>query len=537
MAGESRPVHGPEAPRLLWDLREGRRMVPGRLGVCSLRLFEGKRAGTDGTLPAQARFAAMFLALFLPLGLFLSGSLPLGQVPDEPAHVLRAESLLHGEWIGERRTRPDETGRVRAQEGVMADPAMLDALSTYPHPNDHHPVHVSGGDLARGEAARFHDHTSFMELGTIASYSPIFYVPSALAIGATRATRGTPHTAFLAARLCNLVLFGVMGGMALLLARRGRALLLATLLLPTSVSLAGSLSQDGLIIAATVLAAACMSRVGAEAEPWRSPSFLAAGVLVAAIVLAKPPYLPVASLLLLPLRLGAGRRWPPFAGQRLGAILLVMLLASCWTWLTVRYCSSPIVRAPEEAGPLWPGSRPAVFDATDMGAQLRVLLARPWLFVTLPFHTIRRFPDVFTQLLGVLGWINLVLPKRLLALWAAALLAALLADGGAVGGRTLREGSSWQEALLLGGAAFATLLLIYLSQYLSFTPVGYDWISGVQGRYLVPLLPLLALAVPVVPAWSRSRLPGWLLVVPAVAGLASLYAVPRAVIAFYYAGP
>ncbi|MBE7211318.1 MAG: DUF2142 domain-containing protein, partial [Gluconacetobacter diazotrophicus] len=291
---------------------------------------------------------------------------------------------------------------------------------------------------------------------------------------------------------------------------------------------------------------ACASRLDADTAPWRSPAFAAATALLAVIAMAKPPYLPLVALLLLPLRLRRGVPLPTHLARRLVALGVVVLLAVFWTWLTVRFASAPIFRAPEEAGPLWPGSRPAVFDATDMGAQLRVLAARPWLVLTLPLQSLLRHPEPFAQMLGVLGWLNLVLPRPLMLLWVLAILAGFLAavlpsaaPSASVPAAAARDrpGSNAQEAVLLVAACLAVLLLIYISQYLSFTPVGYDWVSGPQGRYLIPLLPVLAVAVPTFRRFRSGPAPFWLACCVLPAGLLGLYLVPRAVMTFYYAGP
>ena len=42
------------------------------------------------------------------------------------------------------------------------------------------------------------------------------------------------------------------------------------------------------------------------------------------------------------------------------------------------------------------------------------------------------------------------------------------------------------------------------AQYLSWTPVGGGVVEGMQGRYLLPLLPLLILVVPPMPGIGRA---------------------------------
>ena len=340
------------------------------------------------------------------------------------------------------------------------------------------------------------------------------------------------YVGFLAARLANLLVSLLMQATALAIARRGRVLLFATLLLPLSLSLDASVSQDGLLIGAAALAAACATTMQGR-RPSSSPAWWLMTALIACITLAKPPYVPMAALLFL--LSASSRRWraPDELGLRVAALSIILLLTACWIWLTVRVAAAPIFRGPEEAGPLWPGSRPAIFTGTDMAAQLSVLTAHPLRFLTLPLHSIWSHPEIFAQMLGLLGWLNLQLPSALVSGWTVALLCAGCAD--MAGQRCADTGRSrkWDSMLLLL-AVLATMLLIYQSQYLSFMPVGWDWVSGVQGRYLLPLLPLLALASPSGggrPLLSRA------LGLPAVlAAAAGCCVIPLLLLRFYYMG-
>ena len=471
----------------------------------------------------------LFLALGLPLGMSLAVLVPLGQVADEPAHVLRADSLLHGEFIGHRRILTDAGGRKRLQAGVIADGALLSVIVSLPHANDVTPTRIDGAAFDRSQRARL-GQVGFFELGTIAGYFPVFYVPAAATLAVCRVLRAGAYASFMAARFANLFASLLMGAAALAIARSGRVLLFAALLLPLSLSLAASVSQDGLLIAAAALAVACASVM--EERPSGSPAWWTMTVLVGCIVLAKPPYLPLVVLLFLPFAPAGTWRLEEMS-LRLAALGVILLLATTWSWLAVHSVAAPIFRAPEEAGPLWPGARPAIFDSTDMVAQLSVLTADPWRFLSLPLHSIQQHADIFPQMLSLLGWLNLRLPTTLVAAWKVALVCAALAD--MVGGRRSTMARSWlPDSMLLLAAVFVTVLLIYLSQYLSFTPVGWDWISGVQGRYLVPLLPLVALALPA--GSSRPLLSRSLTVPAALAATAGLYVIPLTVVRFFYMG-
>jgi uncharacterized membrane protein len=89
-----------------------------------------------------------------------------------------------------------------------------------------------------------------------------------------------------------------------------------------------------------------------------------------------------------------------------------------------------------------------------------------------------------------LGWLDVMLPKTTVRLALAALVVAFLFRAPIAG---LQPLSRLTTFFLLSGALIASYLLLYLQ----FTPVGNDVVVGFQGRYLIPLLPLMILIFPV----------------------------------------
>ncbi len=455
---------------------------------------------------------ALFLLVAGQLGTFLALAVPLGQVADEIAHVIRAESLQRGELVGRRdMTRIPADGALHLQQGLDGHPGLQMVGS------GSGPLTLADADAAR--AMPWYD-AKFLPLGTIASYWPVFYLPSAAGVGLARLASLSPYQAFRLARMADLAAFLAVGTAALTLARRGQALLFCTLILPMTLSLAASVNQDGLLIAASALAAALLTRQARGAR-------LLAAALLGSIAMAKPPYLPLAGLLLLP--------FPPWRRrgewlERLGLVALVAGATLAWVWVIVHDVATPVFRTAAEAGPLWPGPRPAVFAGTDMAAQLRVLSAKPTRLLTLPWRSMRHDTDLWRQAIGIFGRLDVHLPSWLYRLWAVAVVAAALADLAwrRPGAATLPARQAAWPLLCVAATWFA----VYLSQYLSWVPVGSTLIDGPQGRYFLPLLPALALALPSlgrVPAvWGAGAL------LPVAACLASAATLPLVMLRFYY---
>ena len=149
----------------------------------------------------------------------------------------------------------------------------------------------------------------FVVSANTAVYAPLAYLPAAAALGIARQAGLGPYDAILAARLANAAVYLALGLAALMVARRGRAFLALALLLPMALSLGGSCSQDGILLGVTAFCAACLT------WPLSPRAFWAAAGLMAVLVLAKPPYLPLTGLMAL--HAGAWRRgWAPSRWRR-----------------------------------------------------------------------------------------------------------------------------------------------------------------------------------------------------------------------------
>ncbi|TNC14208.1 DUF2142 domain-containing protein [Methylobacterium terricola] len=453
----------------------------------------------DGPRPWLAAFA-----LFgLPLCLILAFLVPLGEVADESAHLLRTVALGDGQMVGHRETVTYSDGVARPAAGVTVDPAWEVVSRSRPPAPDMIPV--PDPMPAPGRPA-------FLPLYTIGTYFPGFYVPAALGIGAGEALGSSHSTAALLGRLANAAAYGALGLAALALARRGRALLFGVLVLPMSLSLAASFNQDALMIAACALAAALLT----DDAAWRRRL---AALLVALVVLAKPPYAAIAAMLLVPL---PPRFWAnPIVWRRVAVAVLAVLPGALWIAYATATIATPVPRLAYEAGPLWPGPSPAPFLGTDTGAQVRVLLAHPSLILTLPAQCLfglKRALTLAQGAIGTFGWNDRPLPAAVYAAWGAGLIALVLMCR-----RGLRV--RWADMALLGVAALVTAWLVALSQYLSWTHVGEARIDGPQGRYFLPLIPMFVLAVVPRPAAPGLR---WALVIGTAVAALDLVVVPLA---------
>lgn len=469
-------------------------------------------------VPSGPRFWCLaYLFLCAPVCIALALIVPPGEVADEGSHLARAAALMQGDWVGHREMVRYADGSTHEAAGVRIDP-VWDRL-TAARPKDF------GGGLSALDGEPDPRGRVFVPLYTVGTYPPFLYAPSAAGLALGRLLGLGPQACFTLGRLGNATATIALAIAALALARRGRVALFALMALPMTLSLAASFNQDAPIIALSALSAALLTPrpLAGPGSRWR----IAGAILsLALVVLAKPPYAGLAAMLLVP--------WPRasegsgalarHAARRLAAAVLAVLPAALWTMAATAFVATPVPRHAYEAGPLWAGPRPATFTTTDPKAQARILWEKPVRLLTLPGHflgTIKHWTVLGKGAIGIFGWLDRPLPGFVYGMWALALLGPLL---------LLRHGTAppWPERLTLPAAALACLWLVVLSQYITWTNVGENRIDGPQGRYLLPLVPMLVLAFARERREATGRWPGML---PVAAAAVDVVAIPLAALA------
>jgi hypothetical protein len=209
-------------------------------------------------------------------------------------------------------------------------------------------------------------------------------------------------------------------------------------------------------------------------------------------------------------------------------------LVAAWSVYVSTHIVSAVPREPYEAGPLWPGERPAIFHAVDPSAQALVVAAHPLRVLGLVWAALLFESKVRAiEMIGVLGWLNIILPHWLYWLWGAAG-AATVADLLVSRADDAPPALRWLDFALLVTAGGLAVTAICLTQYLNWTPIGAAGLEGVQGRYFLPLCPMLAVAMPrfLIPPGRLVRAAS--VVLPAIAAAAGLLTIPRVIVDFYY---
>ena len=312
----------------------------------------------------------------------------------------------------------------------------------------------------------------FTAFSNIANYSPTLYGPQALGILAARQAGAPLLAQFYAGRLVNALVGAVLVLTAVALMPLGGTVMMAVAALPMVCHQIGSLSADSSIIGLSFLAIAASLHLARRATPPRW-ALLGPGLL-ALLALAKGVYVPVAlaGLAVLP-----RRRWYV---TWLAASLIVGI-AAVTIWL--RLNSGNFVRQAFVARRSLAHVRAAL-----PGEQFAYVVAHPFEFlVAVTTSFAERLPVYVVDGIGRFGWFTVQLPIPLYMLALAVVGMAVVAPGNP---RPLPQQRLFWAALVVGGCG-----LIESALYMTATELGAGYVEGVQGRYFLPYVPLLGLAL------------------------------------------
>jgi uncharacterized membrane protein len=127
----------------------------------------------------------------------------------------------------------------------------------------------------------------------------------------------------------------------------------------------------------------------------------------------------------------------------------------------------------------------------NAGDQVQFVLQNPLSFLGAMYETLSEQGDwILREAIGVFGWDDTTLP--LLVYFAFIAIAAAVLYHAIV--RAVLILTPLQIAVVLG-VVVLTVLSLVASLYVVWTPVGADRIEGVQGRYLIGLMPLAVFGI------------------------------------------
>lgn len=308
-------------------------------------------------------------------------------------------------------------------------------------------------------------------------FAKVGYISQAFFLWIGRILKLPFHLVFILGRLGNLLIYAVCCFYAIRYAKKGKAIILVIALLPTSVFLATTYGYDPTSIGFSLLG--CSVIVSELLDPGQKLSLKKAAVFTFSIILASLPkivYCPLILLaFLLPRTKFRHRKQEKMFKLGIFIIFILILIA----FILPSLFGKPLSGDPRGGD-------------TSVVRQVRLIVANPISYARILISNIlSRLSDLLfgksiISLYGYRGSLNNNLYYLILAL----LLFAVFTD---------TKSEATNKSILLTQKIFILFIiititaLIWTSLYVRFTPVGSSVINGVQSRYFIPVLYLIAL--------------------------------------------
>jgi uncharacterized membrane protein len=380
----------------------------------------------------------------LAAGVYVAVRQPVFFAPDEGAHYLRAYEVSQGHWVNS----PGNVGT-----DIPCNDFYI-ATQKY---------HLTARTQPAAEAGKDDTTCKVQSVNTAGTYSPVAYIPAAIALMATAAS--PVEDRLRAGRMANVVVWLTIIMAGVLWLQRGRLLMGSLVVLPVFFWQITMLSADGATLAFGMALVCWIVGMRQRGYGLSASDLLIPTVLAALLGASKGVYVPIALL--------CWGLWNQME-YRNPLVRLVLLSLPCAAGLGVLYATASM--ADRSLIYLGNGAVPA--------DQLALVLADPM-----------RYLDVVWNTVSELNLTHMVTPDYAILHARNAHQITWLALGSIA---VLMATTDW--GLTRGFKLLAALLLVVCTVgalsplYLTYSPVGANLIWGVQGRYYIPLLPLLMLA-------------------------------------------
>lgn len=424
--------------------------------------------GTEPRTGAHWFFSAEYLfpSLLALFGAVFALGMPPFQTPDEDSHFFRAYEISRGRFVPQM---------IDGWGGGLVPSSLIRVHQTFLHLAFRPDEQTGWKEFApHFDAPLAPEECEPRTFPGSAYYSFVPYLPQALGVAVARGLGGGPLGIFNAGRLANLAFGVLLLHLALRITPVFKLVFGAVALIPITVQQMGSSSPDASTIGVAFLFTAFLFRlIFVERAGAGGRATIAALLFLAGwLTLCKFPYATLALLYLaVPARrFGCLRRYL-LVGAGLAAVTLGLTVFMAGL---KKYTPDRIIG---------PGNQASI------SGQVAEIRARPLRFAHVCAATVAEHGSVWFEQLGYLGWLDTKVNPLAMHLLLVLLVLLGLADHA----ESLYPSGKLKAAAV--SAAGLCTLVILVCCYVAGCTVGAKLIIGPQGRYWVPVLPLLLLTL------------------------------------------
>ena len=401
-----------------------------------------------------------FLCIAVTFGILLVFITPPFQTPDEPAHFYRAFQISEFKIMPQK-----QENKVGGELPVSLKNTVeksMGSVTFYPERK------VSIPEILLALNIQLNSHKrEFLEFSNTARYSPVAYIPQTLGIILGKLFNSSPVFLMYLGRLFNMVFWVFFVYFAIKLTPVSKWLFFLLALTPMSMFISASLSADVLTNGTAFLLISLILKYSLDDNAGLDKSNLLSIFLLSVVLsLTKQIYflIPFMFLIIPVKKIGSKTKY--FA--IFFSLIFVSLFAVSIWFLAIKDIIVPL--------------------KSDISTiqQATYVFNNPMKFLEISIKTLSS-KKFISHFIGQLGWLDTEMSWFFLLPYFFMLIFTALTDN--TGDKILTS----KHKMIMAAALFASIILICLSQYLTWTPVGRTRIQGIQGRYFIPLSPMIFL--------------------------------------------
>lgn len=402
-----------------------------------------------------------FLFLALIFGTAFCLITPPFQAIDEEFHFFRACQLSEGAVLSEV---------VDGKAGHRLPKSIEDAISLTKN-LQRRPDKKYGIDTALAELniSLNEKDKNFVPFPNSAVYSPVPYLPQALGIFIGRFFQLQPVFLIFLGRFLNLLAWTLLVYSAIKTAPVLKWFFFTLSLMPMTIFTAASLSADAATIGLAFLLTATALNFARMEKTIGAPEMARLFALTVMLSLSKQIYVVLALIVfLIPSKKFHSKK--AYSIFLAGLLILNLAANVTWTFQVKDYLNYE--------------------NGAAGGEQIRFILENIFSYLWIVSRTfLNELRFYLVSLVGILGWYDTHFPSWFYFSFLLILMLALLFENSG------NINFNARQKIILFLVPCSCLLLNYTAIYVTFNPVGSREITGMQGRYFIPLIPMLSLAV------------------------------------------
>lgn len=407
----------------------------------------------------------LFLMIIVPIGLIYTLLIPPGIVPDEWVHMHSAFSL--SSQIMQKETNNQVTMRVEEYE-------LYSRQITLPN-NDYY-------DYVYNNLFSISENNKYMniEVDSITLGQIFAYFPTTLGVTVARLLNFGGVTTAYVGRLFNFIYYTIVTYFALKKIPFGKLLLFAVTMLPMTCHQMFSLSYDAVLNATSFFCIAYGMFFVYQSDKVEKKDIVLYSL--GGLILLTVKGSAYAFILVIPI---LAKYFNPngYEIAKKTKIIIFAIVITCIVLLNFRSfistgTTSSLGTVSGENLVPWSGTPSYTLSSllTDIPGTIMLFINT---FIEKGVWYIN------TAIGSELGWLNILMPTWTINVWIGLLIISSFSE------KSNNEVFTYEHKLLYFLIAAAVILVVMLAMALAWTPAGYQWIEGVQGRYYIPIIYLL----------------------------------------------